>query len=103
MADVPHLAWPYRLAPDGRLAVVEQDTLADVTQAVHGLAVTPRGARPLAPDLGVDDPTFSPGVSPAQLEADLARAHPLAGVTVETAGPDESGRLAITVHVDLAE
>jgi hypothetical protein len=100
--DVPHLAWPFRL--DGsRFRQVEQDSLEDVTQAVHAVAVTPRGARPLAPDVGVDDPTFGPGIVPARLAADLEAAHPLAVVAVDVGEPDAAGVQQVTVHVDLAE
>ena len=103
---VPHLAWPLRL--DGpRLATVEQDTIEDVRQAVHAVAVTPRGARPLAPDVGVDDPTFTLGVVPEDLEADLEVAHELLGagavVRVQADPPDAGGNQQVNVYVDLED
>jgi phage baseplate assembly protein W len=101
MADVPHLQWPLRIH-DGRLQVVEQDTIEDVRQCVHALLVTPRGARPLAPELGIDDPTFI-GVDPERLAADLQDAEPRAIVTVELAGPDQHGQQQVPVHVELAD
>jgi hypothetical protein len=67
------------------------------------IAVTPKGARPLSPDVGVVDPTFTDGVDPAQLTADLEDAHPLALVSVQVDGPDTYGQQTVTVNVDLAE
>src|SRR5690606_15301925 len=99
---VPHLAYPLRRAASGALAVVEQDTLADVRQCVHLLARTPRGARPLAPDIGVEDPTFGGGVDPLALAGDLESWEPRAAVRVEADGPGGDGAQRVRVHVDLA-
>lgn len=65
MPELPHLAWPLRLDTTGALMEVEQDTLDDVRQCVRALLHTPRGSRPLAPDIGTEDLTF---VSAAELE-----------------------------------
>lgn len=99
MAEIPHIAWPLRFAGD-RLAVVEQDTLADVRQCVHLLVHTPIGARPLAPEIGLEDPTFA-GVDPEVLEADLEEWEDRAAVTVAaTLSPD--GRQGVRIDVALA-
>jgi phage baseplate assembly protein W len=103
MADiiVPHLAWPLRILPDGTFATVEQDTLDDVRQCIRVLLHTPRGARPLAPEVGVDDLAFS-GVDAPDLEQALMAAEPRAVVTVTTLPPDGRGEQVITVDVSLA-
>lgn len=97
MAD--HLAWPFRVAPGGGLAVVVEDTPFELRQNVLVLLHTPRGARALAPDVGVDDPTFH-GVDPVALAADLMDFEPRAdvAVTVEPGGWEGEQRATITVH-----
>lgn len=103
MADVPHLAWPFRLAGN-RLVQVEQDSLEDVQQSVYAYLATPLGSRPLSPDFGIDDPTFGPGLNGARLAADIeASEEGRAVVAVVIRGPDEFGQQQITVQVDLPE
>src|SRR5690606_19293544 len=91
MADpeIPHLAFPLRLV-NGQLAQVEQGSIEDVHGCVIALIHTPLGARPLAPDVGVPDPTFTAGVDPDELTGRLERDEPRARVTVtsEPTGPD---------------
>lgn len=98
---VPHLAYPLRLSA-GRLEVVEQDTVEDVRQCVYVLLRTPRGARPLAPDVGIDDPTFTGGVDAPELAAELERQEERAEIEISTGGPDFAGREQVTVRVGLA-
>lgn len=103
MADVPHLAWPFRFA-NRKLVQVEQDSIEDLRQSVHAYLATPRGARPLNPDFGVEDPTFGPGLDAAQLAADIeASEDGRAAVTVTVDGPNERGRQDVTVRVALPE
>jgi phage baseplate assembly protein W len=102
MAEVPHLAWPFRL--EGRqLAQVEQDSIEDVRQNVVSYLKTERGERPLSPAFGVDDPTFSPGVNGPRLAAEIMRAEDRATVEVRTTAPDYRGRQRVAIAVDLAE
>lgn len=101
MTEIPHLAFPLRLAADG-LAVVEQDELDDVRQCVHVLLRTPLGARPLAPDVGVEDPTFSTGIDPEALTAQIEEQEDRARVTITASGPDETGEQNVTIAVAVA-
>lgn len=102
MADIPHLAWPFRMA-NRRLAQVEQDSLEDVQQNVLSYLSTERGARPLSPDFGLDDPTFGPGVNTARLESEIQEAEDgRALVTINASPPDARGHLDVDVHVELA-
>lgn len=98
---VPHFAYPMRISA-GRLALVEQDTIDDVRQCVAVLLRTPLGLRPLAPEIGVLDPTFSAGVDPQELAAQLEQQEERAEVSIETAGPDASGRERVSVRVSLS-
>lgn len=102
MADVPHLAWPFRKV-GRRLATVEQDSIEDVQQNVRAYLATARGERPLSPDFGLDDPTFGPGVDPAVLAAAIMEAEERADVTITATGPNERGQQRLVVNVDLAE
>src|SRR5213595_348582 len=103
MADVPHLAWPFRFA-SRRLVQVEQDSIEDVQQSVHAYLATQRGTRPLNPEFGVEDPTFGPGVDAARLAADIeASEDGRAAVTVTIAGPDAQGQQDVRVAVALPD
>jgi len=98
-----HLAWPFRMA-GGRLATVEQDTIEDVQQNVRSYLATTRGERPLAPDFGLEDPTFGTGVNAALLSQEIMEAEDgRADVDVSATGPDEGGRMSVTVTVGLPE
>lgn len=98
-----HMAWPFRMAGK-RLAVVEQDSIEDVQQNVRAYLHTPRGERPLSPDFGLEDPTFSAGVNTALLAADIEAAEDgRAVVTVDAGAVDAYGRQTINVSVELAE
>jgi len=105
MAEVPqvaaHLSWPFRMA-GRRLATVEQDSIEDVEQNVRSYLSTEKGERPLSPDFGLDDPTFSRSVDGAVLAADIMEQEDRADVEVVVTGPDGSGRTSLTVNVDLA-
>lgn len=96
-----HLKWPLQLAADGTLATWPQDSLEDVRQCVAVLLNTPRGVRPLAPDIGIDDPTFA-GVDPEGLRALLEDQEDRAAVDVTAGAVDEHGEQTVTVTVDLA-
>lgn len=98
MTEVPHLEWPFRLAPDGGLAVVEQGDITDLQQCVDVLRHTERGDRVLAPHIGVEDPTFV-GVDPVVLAADLMEWEPRATVRVESAVSDDGVVQAVTIRV----
>ena len=100
--EIPHLRWPLRIA-DGQLQLVEQDTLEDVRQCVHLLLRTPLGARPLAPEVGIEDPTFTAGVDADVLAGRLEEMEDRARITVDTTGVDEHGRQRVRVYVALAE
>jgi phage baseplate assembly protein W len=98
---VPHLAWPLRLTADGTFLTVEQDSLDDVRQCVAVLLNTPRGVRPLAPDVGIEDPTFA-GADPDGLQQTLEEQEPRATLTVTAGPPDATGEQTVQIIVDLA-
>jgi len=98
-----HLAWPFRLTAAGRFAAVEEDTLDDVAQCVRILQRTPLGARPLAPLVGLPDPTFTTGVDPVDVARRLETDEPRALVTVTADPVTSGGRQAVRIRVDLAD
>jgi hypothetical protein len=61
VTDVPHLAFPVRLAAGGQLATVEQESLDEVAQGVYWLASTEPGTVPDLPDAGIPSPAFVRG------------------------------------------
>jgi phage baseplate assembly protein W len=99
--EIPHLAFPLRLE-GGTFGVVEQDTIEDVRQSIFVLLHTPLGIRPLAPGIGVEDPTFEAGVDEHALSAVLEEQEPRAAVTVTSAPVDGTGELVLEVNVALA-
>lgn len=101
MVDIPHWAFPMVLGPDGAFATVEQDLDDEVKQAVFLVSRTEIGSRPLAPDFGVDDPTFV-GVDAEALTATLEAQESRASVTVTVTGPDETGEEDVLIEVALA-
>lgn len=60
MATTPHLKIPFEVN-DGQVAVVEQDSIDDVTGCVFSVLATERGTRPELPEFGLADPTFRLG------------------------------------------
>lgn len=100
-ASVPHIAWPLELI-GGHLAVLEQDSLDEVTQAVNVLLHTPRGARVLAPDFGIDDPTFTEGLDTDEVLTQVAAYEDRAVVDVVETVADDTGVVTTRLEIDLA-
>jgi hypothetical protein len=72
VAQVPHLSFPLTLAPDGDLAVVEQDSAADVAQQVAALVRTPVGWSDELPGMGLTGQAFyEGGADPVEIEEQL--------------------------------
>jgi hypothetical protein len=65
------LAFPFRLAPNGSVATVEQETDQADREQIAVLALTRRGERPLVPGFGILDPAFG-GFDPGALSAAVA-------------------------------
>lgn len=70
MADVPHLALPFRYV-GGAPAVNEQDSPDDVAACVEAVLRTRPGQRAEHPDFGAPDPTFAQ--RPLDLDAVVVR------------------------------
>ena len=80
---------------------MEQDSLADVQQCVLVLLHTPLGIRPLAPQVGVEDPTFV-GVNADDLTDRLSTDEPRGAITVNVAPPKGFGEEQdVTINVEL--
>jgi hypothetical protein len=101
-----HLAFPFRLE-NGALATVEQDTVEEVTQNVHVLALTPVGFFEHDPEIGVEDPLFIQlPVQVEDFEEAVARFEPRAVVAIGDDVDDAMialGEDRVGVAVSLAE
>jgi len=103
--EVPHIAWPVRMQGTS-LAVVEQDTLDDVTQCVRVICSTPLGSRTDDPELGLPDQTFAQGgADPDAIVDAVARSEERAEVEVDSTLDENElarGRDRLAVRVALA-
>ena len=98
---IGHIIYPGSLAADGSWDIVEQDSLGDVQQCVRVLLHTPLGIRPLAPLVGVTDPTFV-GVDADDLMERLNRDEPRGATDVVVAPPAGYGEEQdVTITVEL--
>lgn len=73
-----HLTFPLRLARDGSLAAVEQDSDEEIGSAVFGILAQRQGYRTDRPEVGLtSDPTFEQGGADLdEIRADLAEQEP---------------------------
>lgn len=99
---VPHAAWPPRLDANGHLVAVEQDTLEEVTQCVRVLLATPRGARVLEPEFGIEDPTFTDGLDIDELVDQAAEYEERAVIDVTEVVNTDTGESTTRLLIDLA-
>jgi phage baseplate assembly protein W len=83
MVDVPHFAFPLRLGRGGSFAVVEQDSVDDITQSVQVLLSTPVGSRIELPEYGVEALEFTTVVDRASIVQAINDWEPRADVTVD--------------------
>jgi phage baseplate assembly protein W len=75
----PHFAFPFQRAGDGKVAVVEQDTLQHVDSCCQVIVRCPVGWRPERPEFGWQFPEFrSAPIDPGQLTHALRRFEPRA-------------------------
>ena len=79
---IPHFALPLRLDGAGHFAVLEQDTVEEIAQAVAVCITTPVGSRVEVPDYGVARYDFQ-GIDPGSLVASVAEWEPRADLTVD--------------------
>lgn len=93
------LSYPFRLAADGTVATVQDDTDAATTEGVAVLLLTRKGERDMAPDFGMSDPTFST-LDLAELNLGLIDYGPDVEVAdLETTYPDDTtARLVVTLE-----
>lgn len=85
------LSHPFRIAGNGSIATVEQDSEQADREQIAVLVLTRRGERPLAPGFGISDPTFD-RVNGGEITAGIALYGPpveITDVTTTTTGDDE--------------
>lgn len=97
MAPVRIISHPFRLAPGGNVATVEQDTDAANAEQIAVLAMTRAGERPMVPGFGLTDPAFA-GFRPAELAAGLKAWGPPVAVGDITSRPADDATELVTVE-----
>lgn len=106
MAEViiPHFDLPFRITLNHHAAVVQQDTVEDVTNCVNAILRTTRGTRYYVPLFGIDDPTFQ--IAPIDLVAienqvaeSEPRAHMILDQLIETVAAYVEDRIQVGVDV----
>ena len=95
---VPHLRIPFGLDALGAAAVVEQDSLVEITQCVTQLLGTVIGSRDVVPTYGIGDPTFA-GPNQAEITDAVATWESRAVVSVTITTPPGSPAV-VTVIVE---
>ena len=58
MTSIPHFDLPFRFASP-QAAVVEQDSIEEVSECVLAVLLCPQGYRPDLPEFGIEDPAFA--------------------------------------------
>lgn len=91
------MSHPFRLLPNGAVATVDEDTEAGDGEGLTHIALTLRGERPLVPDFGITDPTFT-GINPGDIAATAA----VYGPDVEIVGVDVSWASETEQVVDIS-
>lgn len=101
MVDIPHFDLPFRFNANGVVAVVEQDSLADVVNCVTAIMMTPLGTRPEIPTFGVPDLTFEK--QPLQLQdlLDSVESNEPRATVVFTQAPDVMDELVANLTADV--
>lgn len=85
MPDVPHFKVPFQLS-QGRVVVVEQDTLDEVAQCVAAVLACPEGARLENPDFGTPEYLLTEAPIDVDELVNAVNEHePRAGVIIEEA------------------
>lgn len=97
------ISHPFRLAPDGTVATVDEDSAAAAEEAILVLLTTRKGERPLVPAFGITDPVFG-RLSLAEVNLGLADFGP-AGVSIDGYDSEwlDDRREAVTLTYDYAQ
>lgn len=101
-AGVPHFALPFRIEASGAAAVIEQDSLDEISQCVRVLVSTRLGERIEVPAYGVRDLVFATDPSTAQMVGAITRWEPRALVALE-AGPDSLDELVANIRISISD
>lgn len=102
MNSIPHLALPLRLAGT-RLAVVEQDTQAEIACCALASLRTPYGHRASVPDFGLVPQEFRESADKDAIAAALRRDEPRAAAALVNVGPVTDVTQVVQVILDAPE
>jgi phage baseplate assembly protein W len=105
MAELPHFQYPFRRGPNGKVAVVEQDTPEHVDSCLNVIIRCPLGFRDALPEFGWPFPEFqSMPIDPSGLKRALQIWEERAHVRVEAwEGTAELAvqHMSVTAEVDV--
>lgn len=99
--QVPHLAYPFHFGRDGSAAVLEQDSIDEITQCVEVFLRTEEGQRVELPDYGIPGFVFVDEIDTEFLTTMVEEWEPRARVLFEE-GYDRTDELTrvLTTHVE---
>lgn len=95
------LSHPFRVTPDGSVAVVEEGSTRANAEAIAILAGTLRGERPIVPEFGVTDPAMV-AIDPREVSIGLATFGP-PGVTLTRSESEPVDQQTERVHLTFQE
>ena len=95
------LSYPFRLTPNGKIALVEQGSLDHDVELVAVLIGTRKGERELVPDFGMTDPTFAE-LDEAELTNGLKTFGPDVKATITSVTARTETTVAYTIDVERA-
>lgn len=94
------IAFPFRINSDGTVASVEHGSNAEAAQLLVALMATHRSEMPLAPQFGIDDPTFGI-LEPGEISAAVATYFPHINLNdIRLTDPNAAGRMTVEVDYD---
>lgn len=100
--EIPHFAYPFGRGDNGKVAVVEQDTIEDVMACENVIVRCPIGFREERPDFGWAFPTFQTGeLDLSSLTSALAQFEPRGDADV-TPWEDEANAAVRNVTVEVS-
>jgi phage baseplate assembly protein W len=102
VADTPHFAFPMRRAPNGSVAVVEQETVDEIEACVLAILHTRAGELDDQPDFGISEYTFTQQpISREQVAEEVLRTEERASLLVEEE-PDRFDALVDHLTITIA-
>ena len=94
------LKWPLEVTADGTLAVLEQDSPAEIAQCLRAIAKTSPGARTDFPEMGLPDPAFAELPLDADGLAEVLERHEVRAEVLAYTAPDVVDEVLEEIRLD---